>query len=141
MRKTWYILPFMLLLFSCKENDKSIKTQTLIAPDLSSIQIDFCEPLSIELEGLYSITDTLFPHTHETLKSKQLLIDQGFEQISFSWGNWDKGPRMVIIKFMKENCTCELFKKYFYHQKDSLDFSNLRITERIICNTDIFMDD
>jgi hypothetical protein len=69
------------------------------------------------------------------------LIKNGFVQVDWGSGNWEKGPRFIYYKYIKGDCQCSVFKKYYFNQKIKDKFYDLRITERIICNSDKFMDD
>jgi hypothetical protein len=72
---------------------------------------------------------------------KSLLIKNGFTQVDWGTGNWEKGPRFIYLKYVKGDCTCKTYKKYYFNQKQTDMSYDLRISERIICNSDKFMDD
>jgi hypothetical protein len=109
--------------------------------DLDKLNLNFCDKFSMEITGLYPIIKTLPLLQEDSTAVKTLLLTNGFTQVDRGTGNWDKGPRFIYLKYMKGHCICETFKKYYYNQKQKDKSFDLRISERIICNTDKFMDD
>jgi len=118
---------------------KIIKMDKL--PDLNELTLDFCDTLSVELNGLYPNLDTLPSLTNDSTFVKTLLIKNGFLLVDWGSGNWEKGPRFVYSKYRKGNCNCSIYKKYYFDKKQKDGSYNLRVSERLICNSDKFMDD
>lgn len=111
------------------------------AGELDNLVLNFCDTFSMEFTGLYPISDSLPPLMQDNTMIKKLLLEKGFSNVDWGSGNWEKGPRFIYLKFTKDGCNCNTFKKYYYNVKQREGYYNLRITERIICNTDKFMDD
>ena len=109
--------------------------------DLDNRSLDFCDTFSIEITGLYPILKTLPSLQDDSTMVKKLLIKKGFSQVDWGTGNWEKGPRFTYLKFSKGDCTCKTFKKYYYNEKQNDGSYDLRISERIICNSNLFMDE
>jgi len=109
--------------------------------DLDKLAFNFCDTFSVEMTGLYPILKTLPTLKDDSTIVKTFLIKNGFTQVDWGTGNWGKGPRFIFIKYVKGNCSCKIFKKYYFNQKQKDNSVDLRITERIICNSDKFMDD
>lgn len=118
---------------------KIIKVNNL--NDLDALTFNFCDSFSIEVNGLYPILDSLPSLINDSTLIKVLLIKKGFAQVDWGSGNWEKGPRFIYLKFKKGDCTCNTFKKYYYNKKINDGLFDLRVSERIICNSDKFMDD
>jgi len=72
---------------------------------------------------------------------KPILENNGFKQVHSGSGNWELGPRFLYLEYTNGNCNCKIIKKYYYNKKDKDGFFNLRVSERLICNSAIFMDD
>lgn len=109
--------------------------------DLERLPLNFCDTFSVEITGLYSILKTLPSLQEDSTIVKTLLLKNGFSQVDWGTGNWQKGPRFIYLKFMKGDCTCKTYKKYYYNQSQKDESFDLRISERIICNSDKFMDE
>jgi len=115
-------------------NVKSIK-------DLNKLTFNFCDTFSIEITGLYPTLSTLPNLQDDSTIVKTLLIKNGFTQVDWQTGNWEKGPRFTYLKYVKGECTCKTFKKYYINNKMSDGYYDLRVSERMICNSNKFMDD
>lgn len=127
-----------------QKKQTSIKTKIIEVSslnDVSKLDLNFCDSFSLEITGLYPTLDSLPSVTNDSTLVKQLLIDKGFRQVDVGWGNWTKGPRLIHLKFNKGDCTCETFKKYYYNKKMEDGYFDLRIAERITCNSDKVMDE
>lgn len=122
------------------DNFQTIKLE-ISKNDLMNIKLNFCDTLSIEFTGLYPITDTLPLSTRDSILVKSLLEKEGFEIVDWGRGNWEKGPRFIYLKYKKGDCICNVFKKYYFNKKNDDGFYNLRISERIICNSNKSLDD
>lgn len=125
-------------------NNDSIKTKIIkvdYIKDLDKLTWNFCDTFSMEITGLYPILKTLPNLQDDSTVVKTLMIKNGFTQVDWGNGNWEKGPRFTYLKYVKGDCTCKIFKKYYYNQKQTGKSYDLRISERIICNSDKFMDD
>jgi hypothetical protein len=109
--------------------------------DLDKLNLDFCKSFSIEITGLLPNLKVLPNLQDDSAIVKILLIKNGFKQVDWGSGNWEKGPRFIYLKYMKGNCTCKIYKKYYFSQNQFDRSDDLRISERIICNSDKFMDD
>lgn len=109
--------------------------------DIEKLNLDFCDTFSVEISGLYETLNTLPNLQNDSTILKTLLIKKGFFIEDWGSGNWEKGPRCIYFKFRKGSCTCMTFKKYFYNKKVNDNSFDLRVTERIICNSDKFMDE
>lgn len=143
-------LLLVIILFSCAGEGQEKESGTVKKPlrklvinqqDISRIKLDYCDSLSIEFTGLYPILDSLPAHTTERLKTKTLLTEAGFEQTNYGWGNWPRGPRFVYMEYKKGDCTCKLYKKYYFLNAVEEGNTKLQVTERIICNADEYMDE
>jgi hypothetical protein len=146
--KAYFILISLLAglsLTMCTEKKPIPITTKIIAvnslSDLNKLDLNFCDSFSLEITGLYPILDSLPSVTNDSTLAKQLLIGKGFTRVDGGWGNWTKGPRCLYLKFNKGDCTCETFKKYYYNKKMEDGSYDLRISERIICNSTKFMDE
>ena len=125
-------------------NAQAVKTKVVNATSLrslDSLNLNFCDTFSIEINGLYSPIKSLPSSQSDYLIVKQLLVKSGFKKVDWGTGNWDKGPRFIYLKYSKGNCNCSLYKKYYFNKKMKDGSFDLRISERIICNTDKFMDE
>ena len=121
----------------------SIQTKTIQLgnlQDLNKLTLDFCDTLSVELNGLYPNLDTLPSLTSDSTFVKTLLIKNGFLLVDWGSGNWGKGPRFVYLKYRNGNCNCCIYKKYYFDKKQKDGTYNLRVSERIICNSNKYMD-
>jgi hypothetical protein len=134
--------------FNCamyaQHRSDSIKTTIINIHDvgeLDSMSFNFCDTFSVELTGLYPNSDTLPSLLHDSTMVKKLLLKSGFSNIDWGSGNWENGPRFIYLKFTNGSCSCNTFKKYYYNVKQKGGNYDLRITERIICNSGKFMDD
>jgi hypothetical protein len=109
--------------------------------EIEKMELDYCKSFSLEIVGLYPIMKSLPSSTDDkgTL-AKSLLLKNGFTKIDSGLGNWQKGPRVISSEYIKGNCNCKVFKKYYFNEKQKDGYFDLRITERLICNADIFMD-
>jgi hypothetical protein len=146
--KTFLLLSYLLIWthFSIFGQTKIESNQTKIQKvnnisDLKSLCFNFCDTISIEFEGLYLIQENLPALTNDSVLVKSIVLKAGFSQIDWGSGNWDKGPRFIYLKYKKDNCSCKIYKKYYYNKKQLNGSFDLRITERIICNSDKPMDD
>lgn len=150
MTKT--ILTFILIItiLSCssvkKTNSDVTHLDTVITEintisNVDSLDLNLCDKISVELTGLYEVIDTLRSNINETSMSGKYLESEGFVNTTAGIGNWDKGPRMLHVKYERDSCFCDVYKKYYYNEMNSDGSYNMRITERIICNTEMFMDD
>lgn len=119
----------------------TIVTQVISISNIDSLDLNLCDKISIELTGLYKITDTLESNKNESTLSGKYLESEGFVNTTAGIGNWDKGPRMLNVKYERDSCFCNVYKKYYYNEMTSDGSYNLRITERIICNTEMYMDE
>jgi hypothetical protein len=136
-------LAFNLIIIGQTKSD-SIETkiiQVKNVKDLDKWSWNFSDTFSIEITGLYSILKVLPDLCEDSTIVKPLLIKNGFTQVDFGTGNWKKGPRFIYLKFVKGDCTCKTYKKYYYNQKQADETYDLRISEKIICNSDNFMED
>lgn len=127
-----------------QSHNDSLKTKIIKVydiKDLDTLTLNFCDTFSLEITGLYPILKTLPYLKDDSTIVKTLLIKNGFTEVDWATGNWQKGPRFTYLKYMKGNCTCETYKKYYFNQKQTDNFFDLRISERIICNCVKFMDD
>lgn len=137
------LLSGILLLFCFVTHAQAVKTQTVTVKNTNEIRamkLDFCRPLSLEILGLYPILNEL-PADEQGSQVKQILIKNGFVQTDGGRGNWEKGPRFTQSTWKKDSCTCIAIKKYYYNRKMADGAYDLRVTERLICNSDIFMDE
>lgn len=134
---------FSFVIYGQSQRD-SLPTKIIIVDnlkDLDKLTFNFCDSFSVEVNGLYPILDTLPSLMNDSTLIKVLLIKKGFSQVDWGIGNWEKGPRFLYLKFKKGDCTCKTFKKYYYNKKMNDGFFDLRVSERMICNSDKFMDD
>ncbi len=123
---------------SCQNRADTITSRSLNLikiQDLNNLNLNFCDTFSLELTGLYPIQKSLPSLTNDSILLKQILIENHFKQVDWGSGNWEKGPRFIYIKFKRGDCTCTVYKKYYYNQKDNSGFYDLRVTERLICNS------
>ena len=145
MRNLIYILTLSILtgcFFDAKTSNAKAqkKTETIYTKagkdSLLKMITNPCDTFSYEIEGFYSVLDTLPEANEDTLFADNYLKDQGFLVISSGWGNWEKGPRIFTLELSKGSCNCRGYKKYYY--KDTLQNGkyNLRVTEKIVCNAD-----
>ena len=120
-----------------KQNSKTV----IIHTNKDSLEnflktINPCDTFSIEFEGLYTIIDTLHSASEEMLIVDDYIKTLGFVVTSIGWGNWQNGPRVVVLELLKDNCKCKVFKKYFYNDKLLDGYYNLRVTEKLVCNSE-----
>lgn len=99
-----------------------------------------CDSFSLEVAGLYPVLDTLPVAVGDTLYLDSFLKQKGFEVVSTVFGNWEKGPRFFEMELAKDSCRCKVYKKYFYHQLRADSSYSLRVTERVVCNTALALD-
>ena len=147
MKVFWIFLVFTfgLSFVICGQNhNDSIQTKVIKLDklqDLNKLTLDFCNTFSVELNGLYKNLDTLPSLTNDSTFVKTLLTENGFLLVDWGVGNWEKGPRFVYSKYRKEGCNCSIYKKYYSGKKQKDGSYNLRVSERLICNSDKAMDD
>ena len=147
MKVFWMILVFTvgLSIVIYGQNHDDLTQTKLInidkLPDLNKLTLDFCDTLSVEFKGLYLNLDTLPSLTNDSTFVKTLLIKNGFLLVDWGSGNWEKGPRFVYSKYRKGDCNCSIYKKYYFDKKQKDGSYNLRVSERLICNSDKSMDD
>lgn len=141
-----YVIVFMgfWAMGSYSQTVDAVKTKTVTVKNITEaekIQLDFCKPFSLEINGLYPTLQTLPSSTDEkgTL-IKSILLKNGFVKVDSGMGNWEKGPRFVYSAYTKGNCSCKVFKKYYFNKKQRDGYFDLRISERLQCNLDLFMD-
>ena len=130
--------------FLIAQNDTNyIKTKYLTCKNLKEVKklnLHFCDSISYEINGLYPILDTLPTLLEDYILIKEILINKGFKKEDWESGNWEKGPRFIFLKFKKGDCNCYVYKKYYYNEKHLNGYYNLRVSERIICNLNMYMD-
>lgn len=122
----------------------SIRTKVIHVHNMKeaeNLSLDFCDTFSLEITGLYRTLRKLPALVNDSTFIKKLLIKNGFNQVDWGSGNWDLGPRFLYLKFVKDTCTCRTFKKYYYAKKKKNGYYDLRISERIICNSDKLMNE
>ncbi len=125
-------------------NPDTIKTKIINVinkKDIYNMKLNFCDSFSIEFKGLYPILNELPLAKNEKTILRPLLEKKGFIQVDAGWGNWELGPRFLYLKYNKGNCNCTIVKKYYYNKKAKEGYFDLSVTERLICNSAIFMDD
>ena len=83
---------------------------------------------------MYGVVDVLPNAQEEYVFLGMYLDDLGFEKISGERGDWENGPRMIILAYQKDGLSCDVVKKYHYNEKDKDGYFNLFITEKISCN-------
>lgn len=150
MKMIQIILLFLSVVFtSCESTNTSnrptsiqstdtVATYRICSTTLDSLQFDFCEELSVEFVCLYDTINSIPVHTDESFEADDLLTSAGFLRQNYGWGNWPLGPRIISIHYTKDSCDCHLMKKCFFHGEDSSGVVfEVRITEQIICNTEI----
>lgn len=116
----------------------SINSKTFSVSSLTEIEdmnLNFCKSFSLEFTSLYSITDTLPNRWDDSTLVKSLLITNGFEQTDYGSGYWLNGPRFTRLDFQKDSCKCTTLKIYYFNELIDEENYNMRIVERIICNT------
>ena len=149
MKRLVVIFTILIIFSACSQNQKVLiynTSQTQIInvnkkQDLDNLIFNFCDTLSVEIIGLYPILDILPNLLEESIIVKSLLIKNGFTQTDWGSGNWMEGPRCFYLKYQKDSCICEIFKKYYSHEQQKDGMYNLRVTERIICSLNIYMDE
>ena len=114
---------------------KTINLQSI--NDLNNLTFNFCDTFSMEITGLYPILKTLPSLQDDSTIVKTLLIQSGFTQVDWGTGNWEKGPRFTYLKYVRGNCSCETYKKYYFNIKQPDDYYDLRVSERVICKQEI----
>jgi hypothetical protein len=146
--KAYLVILILLLSFtfitSGQKQSKSIKTQIINVSnlqDLNKLNLNFCDTFSTEINGLYAILKSEPLLADDSSIVKVILIKKGFTQTDWGSGNWEKGPRFIYLKYTKGDCNCSVYKKYYYNKKMKDGSYDLRISERIICNSDKFMDE
>lgn len=147
MKFFWMFLVFTVglsfVIYGQNHND-SIQTKIIRLDKVSGLNkltLDFCDTLSVEFNGLYPNLDTLPLLTNDSTFVKTLLIKNGFLLVDWGSGNWEKGPRFIYSKYRKGDCNCRIYKKYYFDKKQNNGSHNLRVSERLICNSDKSMDD
>ena len=103
--------------------------------ELDTLHLNFCDTFSIEVNGLYPIQLELPPAGSDISKLKFLLQKSGFKQFDWGGGDWEKGPRIMTSQFKKGTCNCEVSKVYYYNKKMKDGNYNLRVSERLSCNS------
>lgn len=109
--------------------------------DLNTLHLNFCDTFSIEINGLYPILQELPRSDTDHSIVKSLLFKDGFELIEGGWGNWPKGPRIIISTYKKGDCNCVVSKMYYDNAKMKDGYYDLRVSEKITCNSDNFVDE
>jgi hypothetical protein len=91
-----------------------------------------CTVMDYEFTDLYELTSDIPNDEHFILK--KYLEDKDFVQTNWGRGNWDKGPRIVVLDFEKAGCLCSLIKKYYSDYDGKKDQKLYKVTEEIKCS-------
>ena len=130
-----YISFFILLiLISCVNREKKEKIEKLFDAFYEKTLDDIIEKSngqSIEFRDLYQeLADKIPDDKDEKLILVQKLKTRGFEVTNYERGNYPPlGPRIIIVNMKKKNCECEVSKKYYSTNSDSL----YRMSETVNC--------
>lgn len=141
-----YLLIIIVILFtSCSINPspdnkskKSLKVQFINAKlsGLFNFLANPCDTIAYEFQGIYPILDTL-PNANDDYSTiYNYLKEYGFVLNGNGRGNWEKGPRFIMLELKRGDCHCKVYKKYYYNEKSADGTYNLKVTERIVCNSE-----
>lgn len=118
---TIIIVSLFTVLNACNstEGDKKIQTQQsskVVTQEISisnvdSLELNLCDKISVELTGLYEIIDTLKSNINESTLSGKYLVSEGFTKTTAGIGNWEKGPRMLHVNYVRDSCFCDVYEK------------------------------
>lgn len=99
---------------------------------------NLCSTFKHEYVGLYPIADTLPTISEDSTTFSSELRRRGFHNVHSGHGNWQNGPRMILVVLTNEACTCAVTKLYHIHGLPRADSTYaMRITERLFCNTEL----
>jgi hypothetical protein len=156
------LLPVTLLLLACgsdpKANEVDQAEDTLGTPNATDYNVVFdtnvvtidggqeeaiqampdpCTIFKHEYVGLYPITDTLPYITDDSTIFSSELRRRGFHNIHSGHGNWQDGPRIILVVLANEACTCAVTKLYHTYGEPRADSTYaMKVTERVFCNTE-----
>lgn len=103
--------------------------------EIEELDIDLCGNIHYEFDNLYDIVDVLPMRINDSTLVKELLLDNGFEIINYGSGNWENGPRFTLLEYQKDSCKCTTLKIYYYNSQIKDSLYNMKVVEKIICNT------
>lgn len=139
---------FLFLLLGCEQNPrkktelgkqqlKYVETEFLKFEEFLNQQNNPCDTFSIEVSEIYEDLATLPPAHLDTAFLDNELKKKGFKTINSGWGNFEKGPRILVLELSDGKCKCKIFKKYVLIESQGDNGENkyyYRIFEKIVCN-------
>ena len=119
------------------DSTKIVQTIHLEAGDakLAKLLRNPCDTFSVEIDGLYPILTILPNAMDETCMMTQKLKKKGFTINQGGRGNWQYGPRILTFSATKGAFKCTIYKLYYTNEEMPDGYFNLRVTEKVICNT------
>lgn len=127
MKKNFLLLLLSLFVSCSQKKEKSSDFYDKIL----DLIIENSNGESVEFPQLYNkLTNRIEDDNNEKVKLVEKLKSKGFKITNWGRGNHALGPRIVIINLKKDNCECEVAKKYYSTTNDTL----YNITEQINCN-------
>ena len=126
--KKLILLTTIILLISCEKRKALSKN---FVDQILDVTIETSTDEFIEFSQLYdSLSHSIPDDNEEKLILVERLKQRGFKVSNSGRGNFPPlGPRIVIIELKRDNCTCEVSKKYYATVSDTL----YQMTEGISC--------
>jgi hypothetical protein len=123
------------------ENIPTAITRQVNFESFDTIKEHFCSPVSIEIILKNNIYDSLPDIRTDSIKVKGYFTSEGFIQTDFGRGNWQDGPRFLYSKMEKDSCVCHLYRKFKSYEKQANGYHSIKVSERVICNSVMYMDE
>jgi hypothetical protein len=117
---------FAALLFYGCSNKESIAQ--LSPEEVVDVAIRLHDSTETEIKNVYKSKVKLNVTFDDTIHLGRILKRKGFTQTDWGQGNWQQGPRIMMLTLQKGNCECEVIKRY-YSTEDTLFLP----TESISC--------
>ena len=113
------------LLYGCANKENTAQPSPEEVADLA---IGLHDSTETEIKNVYKRKVKLNVTFDDTIHLGRILKRKGFTQTNWGQGNWQQGPRIMMLTLRKGNCECEVIKRY-YSTKDTLFLP----TESIAC--------
>lgn len=114
----------ILFLYGCGKGDTTGPSPEQIV----ALAIARHDSTETEIKNVYKRKVKLNITFDDTIHLGRILKRKGFTQTNWGQGNWQQGPRIMMLTLRKGNCECEVIKRY-YSTEDTLFIP----TESIAC--------
>lgn len=90
---------------------------------------NICDIRLLEFIDIYEPLDSISGDEYEKIVTAEKLKEFGYKQIEWGRGNFQFGPRVVVVTLSNGTCDCVIAKHYFSSDKEN----KYIVTERIDC--------